>query len=262
MGNKGVRRAALALAILALSALVLTLAPAAARAERVLVFAAASLNAPLTEIARAHERQTGNRVRISFAASSALARQIDNAAPADLYVSANMMWINWLEARGRIVKSSKAILAGNRLVMIAPTGSAPAMENFSGPAVMQILKGQRLAIADPGHVPAGIYARQALRALGTWRQLSKYLAPSVNVRAALALVERGVAPLGIVYATDAYNNSAVDVIYRFRGASHTPIQYIAAAVTGHGGRAADDFLSELTGKQSKQVFKKYNFSRD
>ena len=260
MGNRDVQPAATALAIILLSAAVL--APPAARAERVLVFAAASLNAPLTEIARAHERKSGNRVRISFAASSALARQIDNGAPADLYVSANMVWINWLEARGKIVKTSKANLAGNRLVMIAPKGSVPAMENFSGPNLMRILKGQRLAIADPGHVPAGIYARQALRALGTWRQMSRHLAPSVNVRAALALVERGAAPLGIVYASDAFNNEAVDVIFRFQRASHMPIQYIAAAVAGHGGRAAGDFLSELTGERSKQVFKKYNFSRD
>lgn len=250
--------AALALAIILLS----LAAPPAAWAERVLVFAAASLNAPLAEIARAHERKSGNRVRISFAASSALARQIDNGAPADLYVSANIVWINWLQARGRIVKSSKANLAGNRLVMVAPKGAVPAMDKFSGPTVMQLLKGQRLAIADPGHVPAGIYARQALRAAETWQQISRHLAPSVNVRAALALVERGAAPLGIVYASDAFNNEAVDVIYRFPRASHTPIHYIAAAVAGRGGRAADDFLSELTGKRSKQVFKKYKFSRD
>jgi molybdate transport system substrate-binding protein len=248
---------------MALAILLLTwLAPTAARAERVLVFAAASLNAPLAEIARAHERKTGNRVRISFAASSGLARQIDNGAPADLYVSANMVWINWLQARGKIIVASKSTLAGNRLVMIAPKGSATAMDNFSGSAVMRLLKGQRLAIADPGHVPAGIYARQALSALGSWRLISKHLAPSVNVRAALALVERGAAPLGIVYASDAFNNEAVDVIHRFASASHMPIQYIAAAVAGNGGRAADDFLSELTNGRSKQVFKKYHFSRD
>ncbi len=263
MRNKGVRRtASQAIAFILLSATALALAPAAVRAERVMMFAAASLNAPLAEIARTHERKTGNRVRISFAASSSLARQIDNGSPADLYVSANMVWINWLEARGKIVKSSKANLAGNRLVMIAPRGSAPAMANFSGPAVMRILKGQRLAIADPGHVPAGIYARQALRALGTWRQMSQFLAPSVNVRAALALVERGAVPLGIVYATDAFNNEAIDVIYRFANASHMPIQYIAAAVAGNGGPATDGFLSELTGERSKQVFKKYSFSLD
>jgi molybdate transport system substrate-binding protein len=258
MENRAVQRAVSALAIILLT----WLAPPAARAERVLVFAAASLNAPLAEIARAHERITGNRVRISFAASSALARQIDRGAPADLYVSANVVWINWLEARGKIVEASKASLAGNRLVMIAPRGSVPAMDSFSAPVVMQILKGQRLAIADPGHVPAGIYARQALAALGTWQQISRHLAPSVNVRAALALVERGAAPLGIVYASDAFNNSAVDVIHRFANTSHTPIQYIAAAIAGNGGRSADAFLSELTGERSKLVFKKYNFSRD
>lgn len=244
------------------TALVFVAASTAAGAERILVFAAASLILPLTEIARAYEVKTGHRVRISFAASSALARQIDAGAPADLYLSANLQWMNWLEARGKIDKASKSDLAGNRLVLVAPAGSLPAMDRFSGPTVIRILKGHRLAIADPAHVPAGMYAKQALTKFASWPRISAHLAPTVNVRAALALVERRAVPLGIVYASDAFNNRAVDVLYRFASNSHAPIRYVAAAVIGNGGSAAIGFLIELTGRKSKRTFKKFDFSAD
>jgi molybdate transport system substrate-binding protein len=266
MGNRRVRGLATAIAIVLLSLAATQAATHAARAEQILVFAAASSSLPITEIARAYEGKTGHRVRISLAASSALARQIDHGAPANIFVSANAQWMDWLEARGKIIKTGKTNLAGNRLVLVAPAGSAAAMNVFSAPSVIGILNGARLAVADPAHVPAGIYARQALRGLGAWRQISGHLAPSVNVRAALALVERGALPLGIVYASDAHDNRAVDILFRFPGASHGPIRYVAAAVAGQGdgqaGGAAAGFLSALTARGAKQVFKKYGFEAD
>ena len=257
MGNSPVRRPA-GFVVISIAAL---LASGPAGAEHIMVFAAASLKRPLTETARAHEAASGNRVRISFAASSALARQIDAGAPADLYVSANAAWINWLLGRGKIQPASRTTLAGNRLVLVAPNPAPVLPERFTATSALRLLQGGRIALADPRHVPAGIYARQALTSLGAWSRLAPYLAPAANVRAALALVERGATPLGIVYASDAHGSSAVDVIYRFSRKSHAPIRYVAALVA-NARPATADFLAALAAGESRKVFRKYAFSAD
>ena len=230
-------------------------------AEQIMVFAAASLKRPLMESARAHGTSSGNRVSLSFAASSSLARQIDAGAPADLYISANAAWINWLLGRGKIQATSRTHLAGNRLVLVTPKPALARPERFTAASTLRFLQGGRIALADPGHVPAGIYARQALTNLGVWSKLVPYLAPAANVRAALALVERGAAPLGIVYASDAHGNDAVDVLYRFDINSHAPIRYVAALVA-NARPATADFLAALATRKSRELFRKYAFSAD
>ncbi|MDP6841231.1 MAG: molybdate ABC transporter substrate-binding protein [Rhodospirillales bacterium] len=255
------RAAAPVIAIFLISAWAAT-AQAEAQAERVLVFAAASLKLPLAKIARAHEKRAGHDIDIAFAASSALARQIAHGAPADIFVSAHLKWMDWLEARGKIEKSSKTKLLTNSLVIVAPAGSQPEMDRNSASSLLRVLGADRLAIADPAHVPAGIYGKEALQALGVWPQISRRLARTVNVRAALALIERRALPLGIVYGSDAHRNPLVDIVYRFPAQSHVPIQYIAATVKDRARPATAAFLAGLRTEYSKNIFDNYGFKTD
>lgn len=261
MGNNRVRGTAPVIAIFFLGALA-SQAQAEAQAERILVFAAASLKLPLAEIARAHEKRAGHDIDIAFAASSALARQITHGAPADIFVSAHLKWMDWLEARGKIEKSSKTKLLTNSLVIVASAGSLTKMDRISASSLIRVLGADRLAVADPAHVPAGIYGKQALQALGVWPQISRRLARTVNVRAALALIERRALPLGIVYGSDAHRNPLVDIVYRFPAQSHAPIQYIAATVKDRAGPATAAFLAGLRTEFSKNIFENYGFKTD
>lgn len=208
------------------------------RNRELAVFAAASLQEALTTIAASFQQQSGTVVRTVFAGSSQLARQIEQGAPADLFFSADIEWMDWLAERNLVQSEARRIVAGNTLVLIEPTSAPSAsIELAPGPDLAerlnQRLEGGRLAMAEP-EVPAGRYGQQALTALGVWPLLADHLAPTETVRAALALVARGEAPLGIVYGTDAKAEPRVRVLATFPAASHTPIVYPAAPVRRAG----------------------------
>ncbi|HET8729386.1 MAG TPA: molybdate ABC transporter substrate-binding protein [Alphaproteobacteria bacterium] len=254
---EGNRTWRLAVMVAALAA-ALAIRPAAA--EPVTVFAAASLTDVLREVGAVYEERTGGSVVLSFAASSAIARQVANGAPADLVVSADGRWMDWLEERGLIVAGSRGSRFGNALVLVAPADSAISLEPEPGFPLVQALDGGRLAVGDPDHVPAGRYARQALEALGVWADVERHLARADNVRAALVLVERGEVPLGIVYATDAAIVGGVRVVAQFPAGTHEPIRYPAALVAGRKNPAAHDFLSFLNGPEAAEIFRAYGFA--
>lgn len=224
----------------------------AAAAARVTVFAAASLKNALEEIA-------GHGAVLAFASSAALARQIERGAPADVYISANEQWMDYLQRRGRIVTASRVDLLRNRLVLIAPAASRVQAVIAPGFPLARLLGEGRLAMGDPGHVPAGEYARAALESLGVWSAVQRRIAAADNVRAALALVSRREAPLGIVYATDAAIDPGVRVVAEFPAASHPPIVYPAALVAPGAKRAAARFLASLRGPAARAVFRKHGF---
>lgn len=236
------------------------------RAATITVYAAASTVDIMTEVANRFEDGTGHHVRLSVAASSALARQIENGAPANIYLSANVRWMNYLIKKGLIDPASRHNLLRNSLVLIAPTDGktvekpAAPLLTLSFPFAAVIGDG-RLALADPDHVPAGIYGKQALETLGAWPALKDHVARAQNVRAALALVARGEAPAGIVYRTDALATDAVRIIGRFPDGSHDPIVYPVAVIKGRHSPAADAFLDYLFTPDSQAVYDRYGFDR-
>lgn len=214
--------------------------------DPVTVFAAASLREVLESVATDVHEQTGIQLRFSFAASSTLARQIEAGAPADIFISAHARWMDRLDASGHIDHTSRAAPFGNRLVLIAPVQesvSAMILEE----AVASLSTRRRLALGDPAHVPAGIYARQALQAAGLWRDNPDHYAFTDNVRAALALVARSETPFGIVYATDTRVESAVEVVTRIDGRLHDAIVYHFATVTGSRSPGTAKVYAALTG---------------
>jgi molybdate transport system substrate-binding protein len=235
-----------------------------ARAEpeprvELLVFAAASLTDVLQQIGPGYTAKTGQPVKFSFAASSALARQIEAGARADLFVSGDQEWMDYLQERNLIDPSSRRDLVGNSLVLIAPADSALRLGIRHGFALAGALGDDRLAIADPDIVPAGRYAKSALESLGVWGSVEGRLARAENVRAALAYVARGEAPLGIVYSTDAKVEPRVRVVDRFPAGSHPPIRYPAAIVTGANGATAG-LLDYLSGPEARAVFERNGFT--
>ena len=214
--------------------------PWAGAADRVLtVFAAASLTDVLQPIGSAFTARTGQPVRFSFAASSVLARQIESGAPADVFISADQDWMDYLQQRRLIRADTRSDVAGNALVLIAPVDSRLALKVAPGFALAAALGPTgRLAMADPASVPAGRYAQQALNQLGVWASVQQRSVAADNVRTALNFVARGEAPLGIVYATDARSEPRVRVVSVFPAGSHDPIVYPAAALTSAGPQAA------------------------
>ena len=232
---------------------------AAARAETITVFAAASLTTALTQIAQSYEAISEDEIVLSFAGSSALARQIQLGAPADIFISASPDWMDLLQAGDLIDPDSRRDLLGNSLVLVAHDVAAPVL--LSPDLDLATLLGSgRLAMALTEAVPAGIYGRQALETLGLWDQVSDQVAQTDNVRAALALVALGEAPLGIVYATDARAEPDVTVIASFPPDSHQQITYPAALLYGPAGEDAADFLTFLQGPEAGAVFEAEGFS--
>lgn len=237
-----------------------TLAPGFALARQPLtVFAAASLQESLTAAGAAWMAQSGTPVRFSFGASSAIARQIDQGAPADVFLSADEEWMDWLAARGGIVPATRSRLLSNQLVLIAPAGSRTALKIAPGMPLARALRGGRLAVADAASVPAGRYARAALTNLGVWGSVEGRLLPAENVRAALAYVARGEAPLGVVYATDARAEPKVRVVGVFPASSHPPIVYPGAVAARSRNSAAAAFLGFLQGPAASAIFRRYGF---
>ena len=248
------RRFVLALALAALAA-----HPAQAR-DKIVVFAAASLTNAMQDIAAAYEAKTHAHVVNSFASSSTLARQIENGAPAGIFASADTQWMDYVEKRGLIQKASRRNVIGNALVLITPESSPLRPRAIDAHLDwMTLLGGGRLALGDPDHVPAGIYAKQALTHLGMWDALSAHLAPAEDVRAALVYVDQGETPLGIVYLTDARSDPKVKVVGVFPDDSHPPIVYPFALVKG-AGSAARTYFKFLTGKSAMVIFARYGFT--
>jgi molybdate transport system substrate-binding protein len=224
--------------------------------ERVLVFAAASLKNAIDEVNAAY---TGARVVASYGASSALARQIENGAPAQVFISADLDWMDYLEKQRLLQPGTRRNLLGNRLVLIAPAGTKSGLRIAPGFALAPALGGGRLALANPDAVPAGKYAKAALEKLGVWDEVSRRVAAAENVRAALLLVARGEAPLGVVYETDARSERAVSVLDRFDAALHPPIVYPAALLRGSGAQGAG-YLAYLASAQAMALFEKHGFA--
>lgn len=250
------------LVVTVLMALATIWVPAVARAGGITVFAAASLTDALADVGHAYEKQSGNTVHFSFAASSTLARQIALGAPADIYISADVRWMDYVQHKDRIVTASRIDLLANQLVLVAPRGSAITRVDIrTGFPLAKLLGGGHLAMGNPMHVPAGIYGKQALTSLKVWPSVKDHVARSANVRAALALVALGDAPLGIVYRTGAMASDKVKIVGTFPAASHKPIVYPAALVrhTGPAGKAARDFLHFMTSRQAGRIFARYGF---
>lgn len=226
-----------------------------ARAAELTVFAAASLTNALREIA------TGRTdVKFSFASSSTLARQIEQGAAADLFMSADEEWMDYLAQRGLIATETRVAPLSNALALVAPFGQARPVTVAPGLDLAALLgPGGRLVTGDPAHVPVGRYAKQALERLGLWAVAEPRLARAENVRAALLLVERGEAPYGIVYATDAAVAPKVRVVGTFPADSHSPISYPMAVVKARDSTAARALLAELTGPKAKAVYGKLGF---
>ena len=224
-----------------------------------LVFAAASLTDALDEANRAFTEQTHTGVKTSYAGSSVLAKQIEAGARADVFVSADREWMDYLEKRGLLRPGTRHDLLGNALVLIAPSDSTLQLKIAPQFALVAALGGGRLACADPDSVPAGLYARAALTQLGIWDAVAPRLARAENVRAALAYVARGEAPLGIVYRTDALADKHVRVVDVFPDDTHPPILYPVAATSAARPETAR-YLDFLRSKRARQVFARYGFT--
>ncbi|WP_294057096.1 molybdate ABC transporter substrate-binding protein [Sphingomonas sp.] len=225
-----------------------------------LVLAAASLQESMTAAADAWAAKGHARPVLSFAASSALARQAAAGAPADLFVSADEEWMDDLQRRGLLVPGTRADLLGNRLVLVAPANDSRAVPLGPRSPLAAWLGEGRLAMADPDSVPAGKYGKAALTKLGLWPGVQARVVRAENVRAALALVERGAARYGIVYATDARASKLVRVAGIFPAASHPPIRYPIARLKAFQSLEAEGFRRFLLGREGKAIFARYGFA--
>ncbi|MDP3746979.1 MAG: molybdate ABC transporter substrate-binding protein [Phenylobacterium sp.] len=229
-----------------------------AQAAAVTVFAAASLKNALDEVGREYAR-TGGQARFSYAASSAMARQIEQGAPADVYVSADVDWMTYLAERRLVVAASRRDLLTNRLALVAPADSKASLRVARGMPLGRALGGGRLAVAG-AEVPAGKYAKAALTSLGAWDGVSGRLAQAENVRTALQYVARGESPFGVVYDTDARLEPKVRIVGLFPSGSHPAIVYPAALVADSKNPDAARFLSFMSGPRAAAVFRKYGFT--
>lgn len=245
-----------------LSALVLVFLPGRAGSQTpapVTVFAAASLTDTLKAAAAAYKAKTGIGVTLSFGGSSTLARQIEQGARADIFLSADSDWMDYLQKKGLIADASRKDLLGNRLVLIAGPGARHAPKIASHFNLAGALGDRRLAMADPAAVPAGKYAKAALTALGVWDSVASKTVQAENVRMALEYVARGEAPYGIVYATDAKVAPAVRVVGTFPENTHAAIVY-PAALTRTASSGAKAFLDFLSSAQARAIFEKAGFT--
>jgi molybdate transport system substrate-binding protein len=234
---------------------------AAVADQEVVVFAAASTTNAITDIGEIYAAKGAGRIKASFASSSTLAKQIASGAPADVYLSANAKWMDFLEQKKAVDEATRFDLLGNRIVLIAPANSSIKTVTVDENLDLAALLGRdgRLSMGDPEHVPAGMYGKKAMQHLGLWQQVQGHLAPMKDVRAALVLVERGEAPLGQVYATDAAISKKVRVVGGFPARSHPPIVYPVAAVAGGRAHAAAAFMKFMKSAEAKAVFARYGF---
>lgn len=242
-------------------ALSLSIAAQAEPAEKITVFAAASLTNALSDIAQQYKKAHQVEVVSSFASSSTLARQIEAGAPANLFISADQKWMDYAAGKKAIETDSRITLLTNSLVVVAPQASAqPSFTINKETKWLPLLQEGRLAVGDPDHVPAGIYAKEALTHLGAWESLMPKLAPAQDVRGALALVERGEAPLGIVYGSDAVASKGVKVVATFPEDSHQKVEYPMAMIKDNSSTATQAFYRYLQGPEAAAIFKHYGFT--
>jgi len=251
-------RRAFAAGLIATVAALATL-PAAFAGEKVNVFAAASLKNALDEVSAAWKADTAKETVNTFAASSALAKQIEAGAPADVFISADLDWMKYLADKNLITPGSEVKLLGNTLVLVAPADSKAAVTIAPGFDLAGVLAGGKLAVCDVKTVPAGKYGKAALEKLGVWASVEPSLAQAENVRAALKLVATGEAPAGIVYQTDANEEKKVKVLGTFPEDSHPPIVYPAGLVAASKNADAAEFLKFLQSPRALDIFKSHGF---
>lgn len=225
----------------------------------VIVFAAASMKNALDELSSKWEQKTGHSVKISYAASSTLAKQLEQDAPASIFISADEDWMNYVEKKALIQSDTRTNLLGNKLVLIAPKSSAVTLDLKPGADLAKALGGGRIAMGNVDSVPAGKYGKAALEKLGLWDAVSGKIAQAESVRAALALVSRGEAPLGIVYKTDAAADPNVKVVATFPADSHPAIIY-PIALTANAKGAAGEFLTFLKSPEAVPAFEAQGFT--
>ena len=245
---------------LALASLFALILPLTAKADEVVVFAAASLKTALDQVAAEFEAETGHTVSLAYAGSNALAKQIIEGAPADIFLSAAENWMDEVEKAGNLVPDTRSDLLGNRLVLIAHGKDAAPVEITGDLDLPALLNGGKLAMGLVDSVPAGQYGKAALEHLGLWQATEASVAQADNVRAALSLVALGEAPYGIVYATDAAAEDNVSVIGTFPADSHKPITYPAALLTGASDAADTAFFEALSGEAADKIFEAQGFS--
>ena len=247
----------------ALSSIVLVLCLAAASpavtAADVTVFAAASLKEAMDEQAKTFEAGTGDKVIVSYGASNTLARQIEAGAPADIFISADLDWMDYVATRNLLAPNTRLNLLRNTLVLIAPSSSNSRLKIDPNFALAAAVGTEKLAMANPDSVPAGKYGKSALEKLGVWASVEKQVARAENVRAALALVSRGEAPFGIVYKTDALADKGVRVVDTFPANSYPPIIYPAAVLAASTSTAAKPLLDFLRSAPARSGWERYGF---
>jgi molybdate transport system substrate-binding protein len=235
--------------------------PSSAQNAPVVVFAAASLKNALDEIAAGWTAKSGVEVKVSYAASPALAKQIEEGAPADLFISADLDWMDYVDKKNLVKAGTRGNLLGNSIVLVAsPDWTKGAVKIEPNFPLVDLLGSGRLAMAGVASVPAGKYGKAALEKLGVWNSVANKLAEAENVRAALALVARGEAPLGIVYRTDAAAEPSVKIVGTFPEDSHPPIVYPAAVLANSKNAKAEDFLGYLASPEARVIFGKHGFT--
>ena len=231
-----------------------------AQTPKLIIFAAASLKDALDDVNAVYQHEKDQKTVTSYAASSTLAKQIEAAAPADIFISADLDWMDYLAKRNLIKPQTRVNLLGNRLVLIAPVNSTGKLDIAPNFPLARALGNGRLAIADPSGVPAGRYAKAALESLGVWSSVASKLAPAENVRATLALVSRGEAPLGIVYQTDANSDKGVQIVGTFPDNIHPPIIYPIAVVAASTNPGDLGYVAFLKSPTARPIFEKQGFT--
>lgn len=239
--------------------LVCAASPALAQGRGPLVLAAASLQEAMNAAADGWAQKGHARPVVSFAGSSALARQIEAGAPADLFISADEEWMDYVARRNLLASGTRASFLTNSLVLVAPVASRVRLTIAPRFPLARALGNGRLAMADPNSVPAGKYGKEALISLGVWPSVANKIASVENVRAALAFVNRGEAPLGVVYATDARAERGVRVVGTFPARSHAPISYPVARLKTSAGPDAEGFRRYLISAEGKAIFRRFGF---
>jgi molybdate transport system substrate-binding protein len=252
------RRSCTVLVVLLLAFFTAVMSPPATAAN-VTVFAAASLKEAMDEQTRNFEASTGNKVIVSYGASNALAKQIEAGAPADIYISADLDWMDYLDQRRLLAPNTRVNLLRNTLVLIAPSSSNAALKIAPNFGLATALGPERLAMANPDSVPAGKYGKSALETMGVWTSVEKQVARAETVRAALVLVSRGEAPFGIVYKTDALADKGVKVVDTFPPDSHPPIVYPAALLAASKSTESKPLLDYVRSASARAIWEKYGF---
>jgi molybdate transport system substrate-binding protein len=249
-----------ALAVLALLMLIGAPSPAPAADGDLLIFAAASLKNALDDVDAQYAKATGHEVRVSFAGSSTLAKQIEAGAPADVFISADLDWMDYLDKQKLLRPGTRADILGNRLVLIAPKGQSKQVRIEKGFPLADLLKDGFLAMADTDAVPAGKYGKASLQALGVWNAVKSRIAQALNVRAALALVSRGETPYGIVYQTDAAADPNVEVVGVFPDDTHPKIIYPVAIMAASKSPEAAAYVAYIRSAAARPLFERWGFN--